>query len=129
LIKLPFVAGIIILLIVPMVYPVNGNVFVLSKAPPTILNGGSSYTVGTTDWLDSMEWIKNNTPKDAVVASWWDYGYWISTMGERASLADNSTISTDIIANIARMLLSSPDTAWDSFNEMQADYVLVFVCR
>ena len=41
-----------------------------------------------------MEWIKNNTPKDAVVAAWWDYGYWISTMGERATLADNSTIST-----------------------------------
>ena len=60
--------------------------------PPTIINGGSSYGVATNDWLDALDWIKNNTPKDAVIASWWDYGYWISTMGERASLADNSTL-------------------------------------
>jgi len=58
LIKLPYVAGIIIILILPMVYPVGSDVFALSKAPPTILNGGSSYPVSTTDWLDSMEWLK-----------------------------------------------------------------------
>ncbi|MBA4717626.1 MAG: hypothetical protein HRO68_00345 [Nitrosopumilus sp.] len=127
LIKLPFVAGIIILLIIPMIYPVGADLFSLTKAPPTIMNGGSSYTIGTTDWLDSMEWIKNNTPKDAVVAAWWDYGYWISTMGERATLADNSTVSTRIIENIARMLLSNPDEAWHLLQEMQADYILVFV--
>jgi dolichyl-diphosphooligosaccharide--protein glycosyltransferase len=79
LIKLPYVTGIIILLIIPMIYPVGADLFTLSNAPPTILNGGASYRVSTTDWLDSMEWIKNNTPKDAVVAAWWDYGYWIST--------------------------------------------------
>jgi dolichyl-diphosphooligosaccharide--protein glycosyltransferase len=127
LIKLPFVAGIIILLIIPMIYPVGADLFTTSKAPPTILNGGSAFTISTTDWLDSMEWIKNNTPKDAVVAAWWDYGYWISTMGERATLADNSTISTRIIENIARMLLSNPDEAWHLLQEMQADYILVFV--
>jgi len=77
--------------------------------------------------LDSMEWIKNNTPKDSVVAAWWDYGYWISTLGERATLADNSTISTPVIVNIAKMLLNNPDDAWISLNEMHADYVLVFV--
>jgi len=127
LIKLPYVAGIIILLIIPMIYPVDANLITLSKAPPTILNGGSAYSVATTDWLDSMEWIKNNTPKDAVVAAWWDYGYWISTMGERATLADNSTIYTYIIENIAKMLLSNPDESWHLLQEMQADYVLVFV--
>ena len=71
--------------------------------------------------------IKNNTSEDSVIAAWWDYGYWIQTMGERATLADNSTISTRIIENIAKMFLSNPDDAWISLNEMQADYVLVFV--
>ena len=125
--QLPFFAGIIVLLIIPMIYPIGSETTRLTDIPPTILNGGSSYQVATNDWLDTLDWIKNNTPKDAVIASWWDYGYWISTMAERASLADNSTISTDIIANIGRMLLSDPDTAWDSLNEMQADYVLIFV--
>jgi dolichyl-diphosphooligosaccharide--protein glycosyltransferase len=110
-----------------MIYPVGADLSTLSKAPPTILNGGSVFTISTTDWLDSMEWIKNNTPKDPVVAAWWDYGYWISTMGERATLADNSTVHTKKIENIARMLLSNPDEAWHLLQEMQADYVLVFV--
>ena len=127
LIKLPYVAGIIILLIMPMVYPVGADLFTTSKIPITILNGGSAYPVSTTDWLDSLEWMKNNTPKDSVVAAWWDYGYWISTMGERATLADNSTVSTRVIENIAKMLLSNPDEAWHLLREMQADYILVFV--
>jgi len=127
LIKLPYVIGIILLLIIPMVYPVGSEVYHLTNAPPTILNGGSAYTIATDDWLGALDWIKNNTPKDAVVASWWDYGYWISTMSERATIADNSTIHTTIIQNIAKMLLNNPNSSWHSLNEMQADYVLVFV--
>jgi len=127
LIKLPYVTGIIILLIIPMIFPVGANLFVLSTAPPTILNGGSTFTISTTDWLDSMEWLKNNTSEDSVIAAWWDYGYWIQTKAERASLADNSTMHTQVIQNFAKMLLSTPNDAWNSLNEMQADYVLVFV--
>jgi len=74
-----------------------------------------------------MEWIKNNTSKDAVIASWWDYGYWISTLAERASIADNSTLSTGIIQNLAKMLMSSPDKGWQMLRDMQADYVVIFV--
>jgi len=127
LLQLPYVVGIIILLVIPMIYPVGSEPSSITHIPPTILNGGTGYSIATNDWIDALDWIKNNTPKDAVVASWWDYGYWISTMGERATLADNSTISTLIIQNIAKMLLSNPDVAWNSLNEMQADYVLIFV--
>jgi len=126
LLQFPYVIGIIILLTIPMVYP-GLTPSEITDMPPTILNGGSSYQVSTNDWLETLDWIKNNTPKDAVVASWWDYGYWISTMGERASLADNSTIYTYIIENIAKMLLDTPDSSWHTLNEMQADYLLVFV--
>jgi len=127
ILQIPFVIGIIILLTVPMVYPINSTPSSVSSMPPTIMNGGTSFHLATNDWLDALDWIKENTPKDAVIASWWDYGYWISTMGERASLADNSTIHTHIIENIAKMLLNSPDIAWYNLNEMQADYVLIFV--
>ena len=126
-IQIPFVGGIIILLMIPMVYPVGSETSSLMDLPPTILNGGSSYQIATNDWLDTLDWIKNNTSEYAVIASWWDYGYWISTMSERASLADNSTISTQIIPNIAKMFLSEPNLAWHSLNKMQADYVLIFV--
>jgi len=127
IIQIPYVSGIIILLIIPMIYPIGSEPSSITSVPPTILNGGTSYPISTNDWLDTLDWIKNNTPKDAVIASWWDYGYWISTMGERASLADNSTVHTRIIENIAKMLLNDPNSAWHSLNEMQADYVLIFV--
>ena len=74
-----------------------------------------------------MDWIKNNTPEDAVIASWWDYGYWITTLGERTSLADNATLIDWQIKKIAQTFLSSPDEAWNLLQELDADYVLVYV--
>jgi dolichyl-diphosphooligosaccharide--protein glycosyltransferase len=91
------------------------------------MNGGSTFPISTTDWLDSMEWIKNNTPEDAVIGAWWDYGYWIQTKAERASLADNSTVNGDIIKKIAKLFLSSPDQGWKILQNMEADYFVVFV--
>ncbi|MGI0017818.1 MAG: peptidylprolyl isomerase [Nitrosotalea sp.] len=125
--KIAFVAVIVALLLVPTLYPVNANWITITKSPPTILNGGSNFAISTSDWPDALNWIKNNTPKDSVVASWWDYGYWVQTLGERKTLADNSTVDTNIIANIARMLLDSPDDAWKALKNMGANYVLVYV--
>lgn len=127
IIKFSFLVGIIILLVIPISFPSNGNWVTAAKAPPTILNGGTAYPVSTNDWLESMEWIKNNTPKDAVIAAWWDYGYWISTLGERATIADNSTLNDSIIENLAKMFTSSPKEGWQILRDMQADYVVIFI--
>ncbi len=125
--KIAYVGAIVALLLVPTIFPVNANWISITKSPPTILNGGSNFAISTSDWPDTMNWIKTNTPKDAVVASWWDYGYWIQTLGDRKTLADNATIDTDRIANIARTFLSSPDKAWQMLRDMGANYVLVYV--
>ena len=125
--KISYVAVIVALLLVPTIFPVNANWISITKSPPTILNGGSNFAIATNDWPDTLNWIKNNTPKDSVVASWWDYGYWIQTLGDRKTLADNATIDTERIAAIARMFLSSPDDAWKMLHDMGANYVLVYV--
>ena len=70
---------------------------------------------------------ENSTAPDAVVAAWWDYGYWISTVGERASLADNWTGDNVRIERLADMFISAPDDAWRDLRDLDADYVLVFV--
>jgi dolichyl-diphosphooligosaccharide--protein glycosyltransferase len=124
--KISSILILFILFTIPLVYPTSTNWINAIDFPPTILNGGTSYPPGN-DWPETLEWIKLNTPKDSVVASWWDYGYWIQTVGERASLADNSTTNAQIIKNIAKMLISSPNDGWKMLQEMQADYVVVFV--
>jgi len=111
--KISFLVIIVILLMVPMVYPErlnwsNNNVGV----PISILHSGSKFDLSTNDWPDAMQWVRENTSKDAVIASWWDYGYWISTLGERKTLADNATLLDWQIRKIASTLFSTPDNAW-----------------
>jgi dolichyl-diphosphooligosaccharide--protein glycosyltransferase len=59
-----------------------------------------------------MQWVRENTPKDAVIAAWWDYGYWITALGDRKSLADNATLIDWQIEKIAKMFFSTPENAW-----------------
>jgi dolichyl-diphosphooligosaccharide--protein glycosyltransferase len=125
--KFAFVGLIISFFIVPLVIPEQSNWISISNSPPIILNGGTGYAVSTNDWKDSLEWIKLNTPKDSVIAAWWDYGYWISTMSERATLTDNATLDSKKIQKFAQILVSPPEEAWKDLQEMGADYVVVFV--
>jgi len=125
--KVSYVVIIVALLLVPAIFPANANWISITKSPPTILNGGSNYAIATNDWPETLNWIYKNTPKDAVIASWWDYGYWIQTMAGRTTLADNATLSTAVIAQIAKIFLSSPDEAWKMLHDWGANYILVYV--
>jgi dolichyl-diphosphooligosaccharide--protein glycosyltransferase len=111
--KISFLVVIAALLIVPMVYPErvnwsNNN----AGLPITILNSGTHNNISTNDWPDAMQWLKENTSEDAVIAAWWDYGYWISTLGERKTLADNATVLDWQIRKIAATYMSTPEDAW-----------------
>ena len=39
-------------------------------------------------WQYAMEWVRDNTPQDAVFGHWWDYGYWVQSIGDRATVLD-----------------------------------------
>ena len=39
-------------------------------------------------WQMAMNWVRNGTPSDAVFAHWWDYGYWVQSIGNRATVTD-----------------------------------------
>jgi dolichyl-diphosphooligosaccharide--protein glycosyltransferase len=43
------------------------------------------------DFREAYYWLRQNTPEDAVVMSWWDYGYQIAGMADRRTLVDNNT--------------------------------------
>jgi len=125
--KISFVAIILVLFTVPLVYPDStGNWIDVIDIPPTILTGGTQ-NPPSNDWFETLEWIKNNTPQDAVIASWWDYGYWITALSDRTTFIDNSTLIDSRIKHMAKIFLSSPDEGWNMLNEWNADYVVVFI--
>jgi len=125
--KFSFVVVIIVLLTIPVALPVNANWINVVKIPPTILHGGTHFNITTNDWGDALEWIKGNTEHDAVIAAWWDYGYWITAIADRTTLIDNATINQSQIKKVAKIFLSTPDDAWKQLTDMEVDYVLVYI--
>ena len=127
-IKISFLAIIVVLLTVPMVYPETLGWVHVNDTPMTILHSGTDFKISTNDWPAAMQWLKENTSEDAVIASWWDYGYWISTLAEKKTLADNSTTLDWQIRKIAAMYMSTPDNAWqilmaDTETDVRSYYV------
>ena len=54
-------------------------------------------------WLNALNYLKHNTSPNAVVVSWWDYGYWIEALGNRTTVDDGSTVNgtqIEVVANV-----------------------------
>merc|ERR1719265_576039 len=77
------------------------------------------------DYLRGYEWIDQNTPKDARVMAWWDYGYQITGIAKRTSIADGNTWNHEHIATLGRTLTSPEKKAHNAIRHL-ADYVLVW---
>ena len=132
-VKILFVTVIIFLISIPLIdytgliYPKNFNWISSADIPSSIVNGATGFRMQVEDWMDALKWISDNTPKDSVIASWWDYGYWITTLGNRTTLADNATINQTRIETIAQMLMSEPENATKIAQNLKADYVLIYI--
>jgi asparagine N-glycosylation enzyme membrane subunit Stt3 len=49
-------------------------------------------------WYSALEWVKDNTPENSLVVSWWDYGYWIKYIGKRTPYITPSQESDQVKA-------------------------------
>ncbi len=43
-------------------------------------------------WKDAGEWIDANTPKNALLIHWWDYGYSLQTFAKRRTIVDGGNV-------------------------------------
>ncbi|EOD07366.1 oligosaccharyl transferase [Emiliania huxleyi CCMP1516] len=79
----------------------------------------ATYSNGQTVMVDDYReawlaywWLRDKTPEDARVMAWWDYGYQITGIANRTSVADGNTGTTSDLAH--------------SYARHLADYVLVW---
>ncbi|KAJ8613988.1 hypothetical protein CTAYLR_005631 [Chrysophaeum taylorii] len=77
------------------------------------------------DYREAYNWLRRKTPKKARILAWWDYGYQISGISDRTTLADGNTWNHEHIATIGRILTAPEDEA-HSIARHLADYVLVW---
>lgn len=77
------------------------------------------------DFRESYSWIRHNTPDDAKVACWWDYGYQTTAMANRTVIVDNNTWNNTHIATVGRAMSSPEKKAWKIFRSLDVDYVFV----
>ncbi len=79
------------------------------------------------NWQDTCQYLKTETPQDAVILSWWDYGYWFETAGERASVADGGNEKADEINPILANGFISDNISdlKEVIEYFPADYVVV----
>ena len=89
------------------------------KPTETAEGGGKKERVIIDDFREAYWWLRDNTPEDARVMAWWDYGYQINGVGNRTTIADGNTWNHEHIATLGFMLTSpekkahkSPFLAW-----------------
>ncbi|KAG1857340.1 glycosyltransferase family 66 protein [Suillus subalutaceus] len=77
------------------------------------------------DFREAYHWLRQNTAEDAVVMSWWDYGYQIAGMADRPTLVDNNTWNNTHIATVGKAMSSPEDIAYPILRKHDVSYVLI----
>jgi len=111
----------IILLIIGLIFSgVNFTKYSLYQA---------KYTGPSADyqWQNAMGWIRDNTPEESVFIHWWDYGYWVQTLGERTTIVDGGHPNGYWDHLIGRYLLTTPypETAKSLMKTQEVNYLLI----
>jgi dolichyl-diphosphooligosaccharide--protein glycosyltransferase len=80
-------------------------------------------------WLNMLSYTKTNLNSTDVVVAWWDYGYWLSIMGNVTTLADNATVNSTQIENIGFSYMGTEEQALkmlSTYGHERVKYILVF---
>ncbi|MEM3586828.1 MAG: STT3 domain-containing protein, partial [Candidatus Jordarchaeaceae archaeon] len=96
-------------------------------SPPSSLIVRDSYGGYHLDWQQAFSFMQNQLPTNAVVASWWDYGYSITVYGGKITLADGNTRNFTQIGWIGRAFMETNEIySLEDFRRLNATHVLVY---
>ncbi|MEM4230741.1 MAG: hypothetical protein QXF25_02605, partial [Candidatus Pacearchaeota archaeon] len=78
-------------------------------------------------WQKAMAWVRNNTPENAVFSHWWDYGYWIQSIGNRPTVLDggNAIVYWDHLLGRHVLTGHSEEEALEFLYTHNASYLLI----
>lgn len=78
-------------------------------------------------WQYAMSWVSNNTPENSVFVHWWDYGYWVQTLGNRPTVTDGGHYNSWWDHTTGRYLLTTtePETALSLMKTHNVSYLLI----
>ena len=96
----------------------NPSIIVLARLP-------DGRAIKVDDYREAYWWLRDNTPADSRIMAWWDYGYQITAIANRTTLADGNTWNHEHIALLG-MALTSPIEEGHEIAKHMADYVLVW---
>jgi dolichyl-diphosphooligosaccharide--protein glycosyltransferase len=103
---------------------VTSNAYLSPSVVLALKNPDGSQNI-IDDFREAYYWLRMNTPEDAKVMAWWDYGYQIGGMADRTTLVDNNTWNNTHIATVGKAMCSNEDVAYDILKRHDVDYVLV----
>lgn len=104
-------------------------IILVAYAPVSSANTISNSVVPGTDdaMVNTLTWVNNNTPKNAIMTSWWDFGHLFATKADRAVTFDGGsqnsaraywvgkalyTNNEALSAGILKMLATSGDNGY-----------------
>jgi len=106
----------------------------------TIISLFASYSASTTygtettipssynqQWQYAMSWVRENTLVGSIFVHWWDYGYWVQTLGERPTVTDGGHYLGYWDHLTARYLLTTtkPEAALSLMKSYDVSYLLI----
>lgn len=116
----------VLLILLVAIMPTFERAVRFSYSPATIVTASTGAYV-LPDWTEALVWMRENIPENAVVLSWWDYGYWITTISGKKTLTDNGTLNKTQIAMTALMFLSNETYALPLMKKYDVTHIVIFV--
>jgi len=102
-----------------------GLVVFTNFASGWVMANGIGSSLGN-EWYQSLVWLRENTPEDAVVLEWWDFGWWFHYIGKKVTLVDGGYHSRRPTQDIATFFTSPfSDERLNFLKKYGVDYVMV----
>ena len=118
----------------PITCTYTGQLFCNNSPADTavsVVNGATVYSRSAfSDWISALQWVRQDTPTNSVIISWWDYGYWFTVMGNRTTVVDNATLNSTRISQVGQLLMSNVTQAAamaENMGEGRPTYVAIFI--